>query len=147
MAYKKDPNATLDYSFDWSPYLSPIADTITTVEWVLSTGLTKVSESFTTTSATVFVLGGIEDEVETITCRITTAGGRIDDRRTQHGGALMAHPKRTFTVLAELRRTDVPGELRHSSIAPDLRAESVAPESRTLSVAASSTLITIQAGA
>lgn len=80
MAYKKDPNATLDYSFDWGPYLTPLADTITLVEWVLSTGLTKVSQSNTTTTATVFVSGGVLDEVETLTCRITTAGGRIDDR-------------------------------------------------------------------
>ena len=80
MAYKKDPNATLDYSFDWGPYLTPLADTITLVEWVLSTGLTKVSQSNTTTTATVFVSGGVLDETETLTCRITTAGGRIDDR-------------------------------------------------------------------
>lgn len=80
MAYKKDPNATLDYSFDWGPYLTPLGDTITLVEWVLSTGLTKVSQSNTATTATVFVSGGVLDEVETLTCRITTAGGRIDDR-------------------------------------------------------------------
>ena len=80
MAYKKDPNATLDYSFDWGPYLTPLTDTIVLVEWVLSTGLTKVSQSNTATTATVFVSGGVLDEVETLTCRITTAGGRIDDR-------------------------------------------------------------------
>lgn len=80
MAYKKDPNATLDYSFDWGPYLTPLGDTITLVEWVLSTGLTKVSQSNTATTATVFVSGGVLDEVESLTCRITTAGGRIDDR-------------------------------------------------------------------
>lgn len=80
MAYKKDPNATLDYSFDWSPYLAPLADTIVSVEWLLSAGLTKVSESMTSTSASVFVSGGVLEEVEQITCRITTAGGRIDDR-------------------------------------------------------------------
>ena len=80
MAYKKDPNATLDYSFDWGPYLTPLADTIVLVEWVLTAGLTKVSQSNTATTATVFVSGGVLDEVETLTCRITTAGGRIDDR-------------------------------------------------------------------
>jgi len=80
MAYKKDPNATLDYSFDWGPYLTPLADTIVSVEWLLSAGLTKVSQSNTTTVATVFVSGGVLDESETLTCRITTAGGRIDDR-------------------------------------------------------------------
>lgn len=80
MAYKKDPNATLDYSFDWGPYLTPLGDTIVLVEWVLTAGLTKVSQSNTATTATVFVSGGVLDEVESLTCRITTAGGRIDDR-------------------------------------------------------------------
>ena len=49
-AFKKDPNATLDYTFDWSAWLTPIADTITSVTWVLSAGLTSVSASNTTTS-------------------------------------------------------------------------------------------------
>lgn len=79
-AYKKDPNATLDYTFDWGPYLAPLGDTIASVAWVLSSGLTQVSVSNTTTTATVFVSGGVIDTDETLTCRITTAGGRIDDR-------------------------------------------------------------------
>jgi|JI9StandDraft_2_1071091.scaffolds.fasta_scaffold880966_1 hypothetical protein len=78
--YKKDPNATLDYLFDWSAWLTEVSDTITSVDWVLSSGLTEVSSSNTTTGATIFVSGGILDESETITCRITTVGGRIDDR-------------------------------------------------------------------
>lgn len=80
MAYKKDPNATLDYTFDWSAWLTPIADTIASVVWVLTSGITKVSESHTTTTATAFVSGGVLDATEELTCRITTAGGRVDDR-------------------------------------------------------------------
>ena len=78
--YKKDPDATLDYEFDWSAWLTEITDTISSVDWVLSDGLTEVSSSNTTTGATIFVSGGTLDETETVTCRITTAGGRIDDR-------------------------------------------------------------------
>lgn len=80
MAYKKDPNATLDYTVDWGPYLAPLGDTIASVLWVLSSGLVQVSVSNTTTTATIFVSGGVIDTDETLTCRITTAGGRIDDR-------------------------------------------------------------------
>lgn len=80
MAYDKDPNAKLDYIFDWGPYLAPIADTITSVLWLTSAGLTVSQTSFTTTTATAFVSGGVLDASETLTCRITTAGGRIDDR-------------------------------------------------------------------
>jgi len=79
--YKKDPNATLDYTVDWSAWLTPIADTISgTPVWVLSSGLTKVSQSNTTTTATIFVSGGVLDETETVTCRISTVGLRTDDR-------------------------------------------------------------------
>lgn len=80
MAFKKDPNAVLDYTFDWGPYLTPLGDTISTATWVLSTGLTKVSQSNTTTTATAFVSGGTVGETATLTCRIVTNGGRTDDR-------------------------------------------------------------------
>lgn len=78
--YKKDPNAILDYTFDWSAYLTPIGDAISTVTWVLTSGITKVSQSNSTTTATAFVSGGVVGNVETLTCRILTTGGRTDDR-------------------------------------------------------------------
>jgi hypothetical protein len=78
--YKKDPDAVLDYTVDWGPYLTPLSDTILSVTWITSAGLTKVSDTHTTTAATAFVSGGVLDEVETLTCRIVTAGGRTDDR-------------------------------------------------------------------
>ena len=79
-SYKKDPNAILDYTFDWGPYLLPLTDTISSVTWVVSSGITTSSPTNTTTTATVFVTGGVLDTTETLTCRITTAGGRTDDR-------------------------------------------------------------------
>ena len=78
--YKKDPNATLDYTFDWTAYLAPLADTITSAAWVLGDTLTMVSQTHTTTTATIFVSGGTLGNIATLTCRITTAGGRTDDR-------------------------------------------------------------------
>lgn len=81
--YKKDPNATLDYTFDWSAYLAGIVDTIASVTWILTTGITKVSQQNTNTTATCFISGGTTGNTETLTCRITTAGGRIDDRSIQ----------------------------------------------------------------
>ena len=78
--YKKDPNATLDYTFDWTAYLTPIADTIASVTWVLGDGLTKVSQSNTTLTATAFISGGTVGENLQLTCRIVTTGGRTDDR-------------------------------------------------------------------
>lgn len=77
----KDPDATLDYSQDWSAWLSPISDTISgTPVWTVGAGLTKVSQSNTTTSATAFISGGTLGSKEPLACKITTAGGRIDER-------------------------------------------------------------------
>lgn len=78
--FKKDPDATLDYEFDWSAWLLDVSDTIASVTWVLTGTLVKVSSSFTSLTATAFISGGTEGEDETLTCRITTTGGRIDDR-------------------------------------------------------------------
>lgn len=80
MAYKKDPNAVLDYTFDWGPYLTALSDTITSVTWIPSSGITTSGATRTATTATVFVSGGTVDVDETLTCRIVTAGGRTDDR-------------------------------------------------------------------
>lgn len=76
----KDPNARLDYPFDWSKWLLGIGDTIASVVWVLDPSLTKSSESFTAVTATVFITGGVVGTRCPVTCRITTAGGRTDDR-------------------------------------------------------------------
>lgn len=80
--FKKDPHAVLDYTFDWTSYLTPLVDTISSVTWILSSGLTKVSQSNTTTTATAFISGGVVGKTETLTCRITTNSvpPRVDDR-------------------------------------------------------------------
>lgn len=85
LAYRKNPAANLDYVFDWTRYLSSWgsylpSDTISSVVWILSAGLTQGATSFTSKTATIFVSGGTAGNMETITCRITTAGGRIDER-------------------------------------------------------------------
>lgn len=76
----KDPDAVLDYTFDWEPWLTPATDTITGVTWVPDDGLTVDSSQNTTTTATAFISGGTAGETLRLTCRITTAGGRTDDR-------------------------------------------------------------------
>lgn len=80
MAYKKDPSATLDYTFDWTAYLTPLGDVISTATFTLDTGLTKVSQTVTGMTATVFVSGGTAGQKLSVSCRITTLGGRTDER-------------------------------------------------------------------
>lgn len=75
----KDPSAVLDYVFDFSPWL-PSGDTISTATWTVPSGITKLSESNTTTTATVWLSGGTARTIYRIVCRFTTANGRTDER-------------------------------------------------------------------
>lgn len=79
---EKDPDATLDYPFDWTQYLAPITDTITDAEFILETPLVLDRHELDPTGkiAVAWVSGGTVGETHRVTCRITTAEGRIDDR-------------------------------------------------------------------
>jgi hypothetical protein len=77
--FLKDPNAILDYKFDWVSWLAA-GETISTSTMTVQTGITKDSESNTTTTATVWLSGGTEGNRYTVTNRITTNQGRTDDR-------------------------------------------------------------------
>lgn len=74
----KDPNSTLDYTINWSSWLT--TDTISTVAWTLETGITQTATSNTTTTATIWLSGGEAGTEYTVTCRVTTTAGRIDER-------------------------------------------------------------------
>lgn len=77
--FTKDPNATLDYAVDWSNWLQS-GETISSVAWTVPTGLTKTTESSTTTAAVVWVSGGGAGMNYIVACKITTSAGRIDER-------------------------------------------------------------------
>lgn len=76
--FTKDPDAVLDYSFDWSAWL--VSDTISTSTWTAGTGITIDSNSSTTTVTTVWLSGGTASVAYTVTNRIVTAASRTDDR-------------------------------------------------------------------
>jgi hypothetical protein len=76
--FQKRAGSTLDYKVDWATWLS--TDTISTSSWTVPTGLTKASESNTTTSATVWVSGGTIGTTYEIINTIITAAGRTDYR-------------------------------------------------------------------
>jgi hypothetical protein len=78
MTFAKDPNAVLDYTIDWARWLA--GDQIATSEWLVPPGLTKVADTKTAASATVWLSGGTPSESYIVTNRITTAGGRTEDR-------------------------------------------------------------------
>lgn len=77
--FTKDPDAVLDYTVDWATWLG--TDTISTSTWpVVPAGITKDSDTNSTTIATIWLSGGTIGETYQLTNRIVTAGGRTDDR-------------------------------------------------------------------
>jgi hypothetical protein len=79
MEFTKDPNAVLDYGFDWSEWLAT-GETIATSVWVVTTGITKDSDLRTATETKVWLSGGIVNGVYRARNRITTSQSRTDDR-------------------------------------------------------------------
>jgi hypothetical protein len=78
VTYTKDPNAVLDYVLDWTKWLN--GDTIATSTWIVPPGLTLNSHTNTTTRSTAWISGGSAGQSYTVTNRITTLGGRTEDR-------------------------------------------------------------------
>lgn len=80
-AFRKDPQAKLDYSIDWGTLGWLVGgDTLSSASWTVPSGLTKVSETNSTTSATVWLSGGTDGTDYDITCHVVTVAGREDDR-------------------------------------------------------------------
>ena len=77
--FTKDPNETLDFTFDWSSWL-PSGDTISTSVFTVDAGITNASSSNTTTTATIFLSGGTAGTRYKVANRITTGGGRTAER-------------------------------------------------------------------
>ena len=74
----KDPQAVLDYGFDWSDWLN--GDVISTSSWQVETGITLDSYENTSQVTTAWLSGGSLGRRYTVTNHIVTAGGREDDR-------------------------------------------------------------------
>lgn len=79
----KDPDAILDYDVDWTKWLG--ADTLATSAFAIVTAATVPalvidSNSNTTTVSKVWLSGGKSGTKYELRNRITTAGGRTNDR-------------------------------------------------------------------
>ena len=74
----KDPDEILDYTFDWSTWLG--ADTIASDVVTVDAGLTKDSDSNTTTAVTVWLSGGTAGTAYKVSSKVTTAAGRTAER-------------------------------------------------------------------
>lgn len=81
MTFIKDPQAVLDYAFDWSAWLAA-DETITTATVTVPTPstLTVNGSTHTDSVVTAWLGGGTVAMNYPVTCHITTSQGRQDDR-------------------------------------------------------------------
>lgn len=77
--YIKDPQAVLDYGFDWSLWLQA-GETISTSTWTVGSGLTKGADSIVSGETIVWLSAGTAGSTYSATNHITTSQGRTDER-------------------------------------------------------------------
>lgn len=77
--FTKDPNATLDFGFDWSQWLKD-GDFITSYTVTTACGINKPADMNTSASVIVWLSGGTSGSRYGVTCTINTSGSRIDQR-------------------------------------------------------------------
>ena len=75
----KDPDAVLDYAFDWSAWLAS-EETINSHTVTVDTGLTKDSDSESSGIVTVWLSGGTAGTSYKVACKIVTNEGRTEER-------------------------------------------------------------------
>lgn len=76
--FMKDPDAVLDYSWDWSSWLGD--DAIQSAAVTAQDGLTVDSTQATSSAVTAWLSGGSDGASYAVVCHVVTAAGREDDR-------------------------------------------------------------------
>lgn len=79
MIFLKDPDAVLDYVWDWSQWLQA-GEAITSYSVIAPTGITKASDARDGALIVAWLSGGTNGQSYQVTCRTTTNQGRTDDR-------------------------------------------------------------------
>lgn len=74
-----DPDAVLDFVFDFSAWLGP-SETITSQTVTADTGVTVGAVTQSAGVVTVWLSGGVLGSTVRVTCHIVTDQGREDDR-------------------------------------------------------------------
>ena len=81
--YTKDPDAVLDYAFDWNdssdPWLAS-GETISSHTITADTGITVDSDSESSGVVTVWLSGGTAGQDYDVACKIVTSASRTDER-------------------------------------------------------------------
>ena len=82
--YKKDPDAVLDYQFDWSDWLTTdevvSSSTITISPVVATVGLSAGTPTVNSGVVKVWLSNGVTGANYTVACEIVTNQSRTDER-------------------------------------------------------------------
>jgi len=91
-SFTKDPEAVLDYTFDWKPLTHGVpgatsdwlatGETISSYTVTVPTGITKDSDSQADGVVTYWLSGGTAGTTYRVECKIVTNAGRTDERST-----------------------------------------------------------------
>lgn len=76
----KDPNAVLDYTVRFAKWLDGMTDTLASHTVTGVVGVVVDSSLIVGKTVVVWVSGGTVGTTGSVTVRVTTAGGRTDDR-------------------------------------------------------------------
>lgn len=77
--FRKDPEATLDYGFDWSEWLMS-GEIIQISNWTVPIGITANETALGDSTTKIWLSGGAVGETYVIANKVTTSGGRVDER-------------------------------------------------------------------
>lgn len=78
-SFLKDPDAKLDFGFDWAGWLAT-GETVLTATWSVPAGLTNEGEANDGEQTIVWISGGTLDTEYIVKLSIVTSDGREDDR-------------------------------------------------------------------
>jgi hypothetical protein len=78
----KDPDAILDYSTDWRPWLTQAGDSLASFAAFAASGASITIDAVINTAGIIsaIVSGGQVNELEPVTYHVETVGGRTDER-------------------------------------------------------------------
>lgn len=79
VTFDHDPDAVLDYTFDWSAYLQE-GETIASHDVSVASGTITIDSTAADDSTVTVWVSGAEGRDVSLTCRVTTNQGRTDDR-------------------------------------------------------------------
>jgi len=77
--FKKDPDAVLDFGFDWSDWLAS-GETLTASTWTVPAGISEGANQRDGTSVLIWLSAGTAGESYLISCKIVTSDDRTDER-------------------------------------------------------------------